>query len=36
MYKEWKSCEPLREIEENRPRQDKLYETWEKIKDSKP
>ena len=36
MKQHWKACESLREIEENRPRQDKLYETWEKIKDSKP
>lgn len=25
-------CEPLREIEENRPQQEKMYETWKKIK----
>lgn len=36
MHTSWKACEPLREIEENRPSQNKLYETWEKIKDSKP
>lgn len=27
-----KPCEPLREIEPNRPSQDKLFETWEKVK----
>lgn len=27
-------CEPLLEIEENRPSQEKLYETWEKIKNN--
>jgi len=27
-----KECEPLREIEEGRPSQDKMYETWNKIK----
>ena len=25
-------CEPLREIEENRPSQESMYSTWEKIK----
>lgn len=28
-------CEPLEEIEANRPDQEKLFETWEKIKQSK-
>lgn len=27
-----KECEPLREIEAGRPSQDKMYETWNKIK----
>lgn len=27
-----KSCEPLTEIEENRPTQESMYTTWEKIK----
>jgi phenylacetic acid degradation protein/carnitine operon protein CaiE len=31
----WQPCEPLREIEPNRPTQDKMYETWERIKLSK-
>ena len=28
MYESWKSCEPLREIESNRPSQEILYTTW--------
>jgi len=32
MYDSWQPCEPLREIEPNRPSQENLYETWEKIK----
>lgn len=28
----WEPCEPLREVEENRPNQEKMYETWERIK----
>lgn len=31
----WDPCEPLREIEPNRPSQEKMYETWERIKSSK-
>ncbi|HCQ29396.1 MAG TPA: gamma carbonic anhydrase family protein, partial [Flavobacteriales bacterium] len=31
-YATLKPCEPLTEPEENRPTQEKLYETWEKIK----
>lgn len=31
-YSTLKPCEPLREIDSNRPSQDSLYETWEKIK----
>lgn len=30
-----KPCEPLREIEADRPSQDKLFETWEKVKNAK-
>ena len=33
MFDGWKTCEPLREIEANRPQQEKLYDTWKKIKD---
>jgi len=29
-----KPCEPLREVEKNRPKQEKMYSTWEKIKES--
>jgi phenylacetic acid degradation protein len=29
-----KEVEPLREIEENRPSQEKMFETWEKVKGS--
>lgn len=31
-YSSLKECEPLREIEENRPEQGAIYETWNKIK----
>ena len=31
-YKTLKACEPLREIEANRPDQEKLLDTWKKIK----
>lgn len=31
-YSTLKPCEPLREIEPGRPAQDKLFETWEKVK----
>jgi len=31
----WEPCEPLREIEPNRPNQEKMYETWERIKSSR-
>lgn len=27
-----KPCEPLREVEKDRPKQEKMYSTWEKIK----
>lgn len=36
MMESWTPCEPLREIEANRPTQDKMYETWERIKSNKP
>jgi phenylacetic acid degradation protein/carnitine operon protein CaiE len=29
-----KECEPLREIEANRPEQEALFKTWEEIKNS--
>lgn len=32
MFAGWKECEPLREIDPNRPQQERLYETWGKIK----
>ena len=28
----WEPCEPLREVETNRPTQEKMFETWERIK----
>lgn len=31
-YKTLRSCEPLREIEPNRPKQEAMYSTWEKVK----
>jgi len=31
-YATLKPCEPLREVEENRPKQEEMYSTWEKIK----
>ena len=33
MQEEWDSCEPLRELIVDRPEQEKLYETWNKLKD---
>ncbi len=30
-----KEVEPLREIEENRPQQDQMFQTWEKVKNQK-
>lgn len=30
-----KACEPLREIDENRPAQEKMYETWNALKGKK-
>lgn len=32
-YDSLKACEPLREIEENRPSQEKMYSTWNDIKE---
>lgn len=34
LYETLKKVEPLREEEPNRPSQEKMYETWEKIKNS--
>lgn len=31
MHAEWQPCEPLRELPENRPRQEILYETWKSL-----
>lgn len=33
-YESLKPCEPLRQIEANRPKQEKMYTTWEKLKGS--
>ncbi|HEX4958777.1 MAG TPA: transferase hexapeptide repeat family protein [Lacibacter sp.] len=33
MQEEWNACEPLNEIRANRPSQEKLYESWKKLKD---
>jgi hypothetical protein len=30
-----KACEPLREIEANRPSQEKMYETWNALNGKK-
>lgn len=35
MHDHWKACEPLREIEPDRPEQEKMYSTWEAIKHQK-
>jgi phenylacetic acid degradation protein len=32
MYDTWKPCEPLAEVEPQRPSQEKLFETWTSIK----
>jgi phenylacetic acid degradation protein len=32
MYESWKPCEPLRELEQNRPLQESLYKTWKEIR----
>ena len=34
MFESFKPCEPLQEIPKNRPRQETLYSTWNKIKSS--
>jgi carbonic anhydrase/acetyltransferase-like protein (isoleucine patch superfamily) len=33
-YDSLKPCEPLREVEENRPKQEQLYATWNRIKNT--
>jgi phenylacetic acid degradation protein len=33
MFAEWKACEPLKEIPENRPPQEMLYQNWKHIKE---
>jgi phenylacetic acid degradation protein len=35
MDSSWKACEPLKEIDNNRPSQESLYETWNDIKNQK-
>lgn len=32
MMEEWEACDPLREIPADRPKQEKLYENWKKLK----
>jgi len=32
MHAKWRPCEPLREMPEERPEQESLYQTWETIK----
>lgn len=32
MYQYWKACEPLRELDKDRPSQETLYKTWNEIK----
>ncbi len=32
MYADWQPCEPLTEMPNDRPTQEKLYNTWQKIK----
>lgn len=32
MFEHWKACEPLRELDANRPSQETLYKTWKEIK----
>lgn len=32
LFAEWKTCEPLRSMPSNRPRQELLYNTWNEIK----
>ena len=31
MFSSWQVCEPLTEVEANRPSQEKLFETWKTI-----
>lgn len=33
-YESLKPCEPLREVEKGRPKQENMYSTWEKIKEN--
>ena len=35
MFENWEPCEPLREVEADRPVQQKTYFTWHEIKDNK-
>jgi len=35
MQESWQRCEPLREVEPNRPQQNKSYSTWQQIKKDK-
>lgn len=32
MYESWQPCEPLREIDANRPSQETLYKTWKQLR----
>ncbi len=32
MFENWQACEPLREIPENRPQQESLYQTWNDLR----
>ena len=34
MYETWKPCEPLNEVEPDRPSQENLYKTWNEIKEN--
>jgi len=34
MKSSWKACEPLSQIPANRPRQEQLYETWNRIRNN--
>ncbi len=35
MFEDWDACEPLRKIPADRPEQEKLYETWNRVRDEK-
>jgi phenylacetic acid degradation protein len=35
MHEGWQACEPLREVEEHRPSQDILYQTWKSLSKGK-